>query len=114
MCGVADNNPNNNGLYGISEFTKSELALSPTNFVSTGKQAGGYVKALTYFNGPRGISVDPSGNVWTYEHGQHRTIPPRSRPSWSGRPFRSSRPLYKQLSSVSGTTVTVGSGPIKP
>ena len=71
---IANNNPNANSAnmnatiktftYGVSEFTSTGAALSPTSVLTSTTQNGGYLKSTSFFNGPRGIGVDPSGNVW--------------------------------------------------
>ena len=64
--------PNNSAasstLYSVSEFSNAGVALSPTiTAAGTGTtvtQNGGFQKAANFISSPRGIAIDPSGNVW--------------------------------------------------
>ena len=62
----ANNTAASSGLYAVSEFNKSLVALSPSSTGTTAAtQNGGFQKAATFFTGLRGMAIDPSGNVWT-------------------------------------------------
>jgi len=56
------------GLFGVSEFTKTGVALSPTSTTpgtgTTTTENGGFQKAASFFTSLRGCAIDPSGNVW--------------------------------------------------
>ncbi|MDE1160898.1 MAG: hypothetical protein PW792_03005 [Acidobacteriaceae bacterium] len=53
------------GLYSVSKFDKSGNALSPTVGTTSAANNGGYQKPTTVFsNTLRGVTIDPSGNVW--------------------------------------------------
>jgi hypothetical protein len=61
---IANDANASSGLYAVSEFTNAGVALSPTSYVSSTSENGGFQKAATVFAGLRGIAIDPSGNVW--------------------------------------------------
>jgi hypothetical protein len=66
-----DNTAASSGLFAVTELTKTGVALSPTSTTGTTTvtQNGGFQKAVTVLSGPRGIAVDPSGNVWVSNTG---------------------------------------------
>jgi len=63
---TTDDTAASSGLYAVSEFTHTGVALSPTSTTGTTTVTnnGGYQKAATVLAGPRGIAIDPSGNLW--------------------------------------------------
>ncbi|HEY5330324.1 MAG TPA: hypothetical protein VIJ79_10600 [Acidobacteriaceae bacterium] len=61
--------PNNSaassGLFAVTELSSAGVALSPTaGTAGAATQNGGFQKAATVFASPRGLAIDPSGNVW--------------------------------------------------
>ena len=71
---TANNTAASSGLYAVSEFSNAAVALSPTSVttstttatppVTSATQNGGFQKAATFISAPRGVAIDPSGNVW--------------------------------------------------
>ena len=108
---TANNTAASSGLYGVTEVSNTNLALSPTQTTTavngggftTYTQNGGFQKAVTFFTGLRGMAIDPSGNVWTSNTGSttNTTVT-----MMLGAAVPVVTPVSKQLSA--------GTGPVKP
>ncbi len=62
VTGTADSGSN---IYCLAEISSTGMAISATSTSGYGLNSGGYQKDPTMLTGsPRGIAIDPTGNVW--------------------------------------------------